>query len=160
MIRNIVGGQFAFELPTCYFLTDSSLLGGYVTCTSLPECRQITDMNYGSTANFDSQITSFGGIIMYFSEEAFGQRIRKLRQSKGISTNEMAVNLRVSTNYLGKIERGLRSPSFDFVIRLSLILGISTDFLLMGKTEETININQLALSLAEQLVIFANRNSG
>lgn len=97
---------------------------------------------------------------MYFSEEAFGQRIRKLRQSKGISTNEMAVNLRVSTNYLGKIERGLRSPLFDFVIRLSLILGISTDFLLMGKTEETININQLALSLAEQLVIFANRNSG
>ena len=96
---------------------------------------------------------------MEFSEEVFGQRIRRLRQDMGISMENMAAKLDVTTNYLGKIERGMRCPSLGFVIRLSRILGISTDYLLMGKQEEEKNINEMALTLAEQLVLFAGRNA-
>ena len=96
---------------------------------------------------------------MEFSEEVFGQRIRKLRQDMGISMENMATKLDVTTNYLGKIERGLRSPSLGFVIRISRILGISTDYLLMGEQEEEKSINEMALTLAEQLVLFASRNA-
>lgn len=96
---------------------------------------------------------------MEFSEEVFGQRIRKLRQDMGISMEDMATKLDVTTNYLGKIERGLRCPSLSFVIRLSRILGISTDYLLKGDRKEEKSINEMALSLAEQLVLFANRNA-
>jgi hypothetical protein len=52
----------------------------------------------------------------------------------------------------------MRCPSLGFVIRLSRILGISTDYLLMGKQEKEMNINEMALTLAEQLVLFAGRN--
>ena len=96
---------------------------------------------------------------MEFNEEVFGQRIRKLRQDIGISMENMAAKLDVTTNYLGKIERGMRSPSLGFVIRLSRILGISTDYLLMGEQEEEKSINEMALSLAKQLMAFASRNS-
>ena len=95
---------------------------------------------------------------MEFNEEVFGQRIRKLRQDMRISMESMAAKLDVTTNYLGKIERGMRCPSLGFVIRLSRILGISTDYLLMGKQEKEMNINEMALTLAEQLVLFAGRN--
>ena len=96
---------------------------------------------------------------MEFSEEVFGQRIRRLRQDMGISMENMAAKLDVTTNYLGKIERGMRCPSLGFVIRLSRILGISTDYLLMGEQEEEKSINEMALSLAKQLMAFASRNS-
>lgn len=96
---------------------------------------------------------------MEFNEEVFSQRIRKLRQDMRISMEDMAVKLDVTANYLGKIERGLRCPSFSIVIRLSRILGVSTDYLLMGEQEEVKSINEMALSLAKQLVSFASRNS-
>lgn len=97
--------------------------------------------------------------FLEFSEEVFGQRIRRLRQDMGISMENMAAKLDVTTNYLGKIERGMRCPSLGFVIRLSRILGISTDYLLMGEQEEEKSINEMALTLAEQLVLFAARNA-
>ena len=114
-------------------------------------------MVYGSSANCDSQIL-FGGTIMNFDDKAFGERLRNLRQIMGISMEEMADRLLVSENYLGKVERGIRRPSFEFVMQFAVTFDVTVDFLLMNRNIQR-PLNETALSLAEQLQSFVEQNS-
>lgn len=101
---------------------------------------------------------SFGGTIMNFDDKAFGERIRNLRQIMGISMEEMADRLLVSENYLGKVERGIRRPSFEFVMQFAATVDVTVDFLLMNRNIKR-PLNETALSLAEQLQSFVEQNS-
>ena len=47
-----------------------------------------------------------------------GKRIQLLRKQKGLSQEELADRLNVSSNTVAKIECGLRRPSVDFVVDL------------------------------------------
>ena len=76
----------------------------------------------------------------------------------GISMEEMADRLLVSENYLGKVERGVRRPSFEFVMQFAVTFDVTVDFLLMNRNVQR-SINEAALSLAEQLQSFVNHNS-
>ena len=95
---------------------------------------------------------------MNFDDKAFGERIRNLRQIMGISMEEMADRLLVSENYLGKVERGIRRPSFEFVMQFAVIFDVTVDFLLINRKVQR-PINEAALSLAEQLQTFVDQNS-
>ena len=101
---------------------------------------------------------SFGGTIMNFDDKVFGERIRNLRQIMGISMEEMADRLLVSENYLGKVERGIRRPSFEFVMQFAATVDVTVDFLLMNRNIKR-PLNETALSLAEQLQTFVDQNS-
>lgn len=49
----------------------------------------------------------------------FGQRVRQLRQIKGVTQKEMAAALGVSPAYLSALENGKRgSPTWDYVQRV------------------------------------------
>ena len=49
----------------------------------------------------------------------FGERLRKLREERGILLKEMAVELGVSPTYLSALEHGRRSkPNWSFVQRV------------------------------------------
>lgn len=95
---------------------------------------------------------------MNFDDKAFGERIRNLRQIMGISMEEMADRLLVSENYLGKVERGIRRPSFEFVMQFAVTFDVTVDFLLMNRNIQR-PINETALSLAEQLQSFVDQNA-
>ncbi len=95
---------------------------------------------------------------MNFDNKAFGERIRNLRQIMGISMEEMADQLMVTENYLGKVERGIRRPSFEFVMQFAVTFDVTVDFLLMNRNAHR-PINEAALSLAAQLQSFVNQNS-
>ena len=95
---------------------------------------------------------------MNFDDKAFGERIRNLRQMMGISMEEMADKLLVTENYLGKVERGIRRPSFEFVMQFAVTFDVTVDFLLMNRNIQR-PINEAALSLAEQLQTFVNQNT-
>lgn len=95
---------------------------------------------------------------MNFDDKAFGERIRNLRQIMGISMEEMADRLLVSENYLGKVERGIRRPSFEFVKQFAVTFDVTVDFLLMNRNIQR-PLNETALSLAEQLQSFVKQNS-
>ena len=95
---------------------------------------------------------------MNFDDKAFGERIRNLRQIMGISMEEMADKLLVTENYLGKVERGIRRPSFEFVMQFAVTFDVTVDFLLMNRNIQR-PINEVALSLAEQLQTFVNQNT-
>jgi transcriptional regulator with XRE-family HTH domain len=52
-------------------------------------------------------------------KQLFGQRIRWLRKSKNITQEQLAEKAGCSTEYISRIERGIVSPSFEILSRLS-----------------------------------------
>lgn len=58
------------------------------------------------------------------------RRIRKAREQKGLTREQLAERIGVSPSAIGKWETGDRTPSSDTLARLSEELGVSTDYLL------------------------------
>ena len=57
--------------------------------------------------------------------KALGQKIRKLRQEKGISQEDLANEAKIERSYMGAIERGERNPSFDKITSIAKALSVS-----------------------------------
>jgi transcriptional regulator with XRE-family HTH domain len=55
----------------------------------------------------------------------FGKRVKELRKSIGITQDELAERVEVSKDYIGLIERGLRSPSLQTVEKIAISLKVS-----------------------------------
>ena len=64
----------------------------------------------------------------------FSERLRDLRNEKGISRAELADRLNVSVRLIAYWENGQRECGFDMLISLSEIVCTSMDYLL-GKSE-------------------------
>lgn len=94
---------------------------------------------------------------MFFDGKRFGQRIKKLRVNKGLTQERMADELAITVSYLAKMEIGTRSPSIDSIIQLAAYFDVSLDYLVLGYDPKEISIEEMALSLAEALEIFAAR---
>ncbi|MCL6625023.1 helix-turn-helix domain-containing protein [Alicyclobacillus shizuokensis] len=57
--------------------------------------------------------------------ESFGSRVRRLRQARRWSQQELSLRSGISTPHISSIERGKRFPSLDYAIRLANALGVS-----------------------------------
>ena len=55
----------------------------------------------------------------------FGARLRSIRQSRGISQEEMSAQLNIDRSYYGGIERGQRNPSMKLFFALAAALHLS-----------------------------------
>lgn len=55
----------------------------------------------------------------------FGQQVRTLRRQRGWSQGQLAEAAGASEEWIRRIERGARSPSFDTLEALSMALGVS-----------------------------------
>ena len=79
----------------------------------------------------------------------FGERIKKLRNERGITQKQAADDLEISPQTLSYYENG-REASYDILIKMSKYYGVSVDYLLgiIDKYfySETENINRLGLS--------------
>lgn len=60
----------------------------------------------------------------------FGKYLRKVREEKNISQENLSLKAGYYRTYVGKIEQGLYSPSFHTVWRLANALGVSLSDLL------------------------------
>lgn len=58
-------------------------------------------------------------------EKRFGERVRELRQAKGLSQEELAFRAKVHRTYLGGIERGERNPALKNIVAIAKALDIS-----------------------------------
>lgn len=67
-----------------------------------------------------------------------GKRIQQFRQEKGLSQEQLAEKLNVSQNTIAKIECGLRRPSIDFLIELSVFFDTSMNYLVLGVHPEDV----------------------
>ncbi len=65
--------------------------------------------------------------IDYF---ALGSRIRKARESKNFTQEQLSEMCALSTAHIGHIERGTRIPSLETLFRICSCLEISLDYLL------------------------------
>lgn len=55
----------------------------------------------------------------------FGNRVRNLRQERDLSQEELADKARLHRNYVGDIERGVRSVGLDSILALAQALEVS-----------------------------------
>src|SRR4051794_2809464 len=84
----------------------------------------------------------------------FGERLRELRLSRGMSQAELARQAEVTTNYISRLEGGGAAPGIDLAARLALALGVPVAELLPttpGPDDLTVT-RQQAKRLFEELL--------
>ena len=54
----------------------------------------------------------------------FGMRIKELRKNKGLSQEEAAEKINISSKYLSRIEMGQHFPSIDTLVNLADVLNV------------------------------------
>jgi transcriptional regulator with XRE-family HTH domain len=69
--------------------------------------------------------------------ENFGDRLRKVRESKGLNQAQLAEKSGLQPSAVSHFEMGRRSPSFDNLKRLADALSVTIDYLLGRQLEPT-----------------------
>lgn len=59
-----------------------------------------------------------------------GQILRKYREAKGLSQEELSFEADIHRNYVSQLERGLQSPTFEVLRRICKALGVKTSVLI------------------------------
>lgn len=70
---------------------------------------------------------------MYYNQKEIGERIAALRRQKGLTQEQLAGRLNISTSNLGKLERGEQGLSIDLLIEIRYFFEISIDYILLGE---------------------------
>ena len=68
--------------------------------------------------------------------ETIGKRISKFRKAKGLTQEELASRLGVSSQAVSKWENDASCPDISLLPQLCQVLGITSDELLTGKSSE------------------------
>ena len=61
-----------------------------------------------------------------------GQRIRHFRKGQGLSQEELAERVHISTTHMSHIETANTKPSFGVIVALAIALNVSIDYLVFG----------------------------
>ncbi len=67
---------------------------------------------------------------------SFPERLKQLRQQKSYSQQQLAERAEIHYTHIGRYERGQSKPSTDTLKRLAEALGVSSDYLLDGATDQ------------------------
>lgn len=59
-----------------------------------------------------------------------GRNVRRLRQQRGLTQEQLAFESKIDLTYVGGIERGVRNPSLLVMARVATALGVTPDELL------------------------------
>ena len=88
---------------------------------------------------------------MYFNREDYGSRIRSLRKKRGLTQEQLAEKMNVSTPY---IETGKQTGPVELAVEFAAFFEVSLDYLLVGKgdfAEEQKRGLRMAISLLSEL---------
>lgn len=75
----------------------------------------------------------------------FGQRLRDLRNSRGISQNELSKHIGVSKSSVNMYERDEREPGFETLEAIADFFNVNMDYLLSGKTERAEKVQYIQI---------------
>ncbi len=73
-----------------------------------------------------------------------GQRIQKIRRAKGLTQQQLAEMVGISTNYLSDVERGKSSARIDKLVAIINALGCSADDVFA----DVINVNDESVDIS------------
>lgn len=57
-------------------------------------------------------------------KKRFGSRLRRIRRNKDLTQEQLAIQVGVSLNYIGLMERGEKAPSFEMVQKIAEVLEV------------------------------------
>lgn len=78
--------------------------------------------------------------------QEFKERLKELREERGISMKELGLTIGVSDAAVCKWENGISEPKITYVLRLAQFFECSTDFLL-GVTDDYVSSRYFADSV-------------
>lgn len=87
----------------------------------------------------------------------YGKRLKKLRESRGITHQELADLLGVSYAQIYRYEANKTDPSTDVLVKLGQLFGVSVEYLLGMTDDESRHLSQSDLSPNELIIIEALR---
>ena len=67
---------------------------------------------------------------------SFSERLKKSRIEKGLSKSELAKEISVHYSQIGRYENKGSIPSADVLQKIANVLGVSSDYLLNGTTDD------------------------
>lgn len=88
------------------------------------------------------------------------ERIRELRAKNGISQAELARKLDVTRSSINAWESGLSTPTTQYIVALSKLFHVSTDYLLETQTEYQLSLSgytQEEIRLLSELVAYFDK---
>ena len=94
---------------------------------------------------------------MYFNQMEFGQRVKALRKENGLTLQQLADELNLSYEHYKKIENGAHGCSIMVLLDISSFFDVSTDYLLTGRSFESLHIQK---QLSEAQAILADIAKG
>ena len=65
-----------------------------------------------------------------FRKMIIGQKLRKLREEKGLLLRQVAAELEVDTAYISKMERGEKNIKREYIIKLATMYNATSDELI------------------------------
>lgn len=87
-------------------------------------------------------------------ERKIGDRIKELRQNANLTQAQLADKLGFTSQTVSNWESGSREPDIAALAQLSSLFNVSLDYLLLGKQEETITLDDMD---AEKAFIVINQ---
>ncbi|MDX8367824.1 helix-turn-helix transcriptional regulator [Cytobacillus sp. IB215665] len=86
--------------------------------------------------------------------EKIGKHIRAARVAKNLTLEDVGEMLGMNYSSVGKMERGERRPTLDTIEQLSIIFGVTIDYLLGKSDEPKLTADQNSIITAEAMKLY------
>ena len=93
---------------------------------------------------------------MYYDPKESGKRIQTMRNSMGLTQEQLAERLNIATSTLGNIERGSKGISMDLAVEISIVLDVSLDYLVLGRKRKTLSPKEVVYQIIDLLTELLN----
>jgi len=65
-----------------------------------------------------------------FDIKVFSERLRELREAKGISQDNLALELKFTNSSISRWENGMQQPTISFLFKIAQYFNVSADYLI------------------------------
>ena len=86
---------------------------------------------------------SIGRCYYFIGDYMIANKIKILRENKGLSQKALADKLGITRSSVNAWEQGISVPSTQYIVELATLFDVSTDYLLNFKNDKAINIDGL-----------------
>ena len=93
----------------------------------------------------------------------FSQRLKQLRKQKHLKQSEVAERIKVTTSMVSSYETDIRLPSYEVMIRIADLFGVTVDYLLGREKTRLVDISGLtdaeAAVVCDMIKVLKERNT-
>lgn len=81
----------------------------------------------------------------------YGERLRNLRVSCGLTQEEVALRADITTSYYGQLERGQANPSVGMLEKICAVMGITLADIFTETDTNILGIDSISMQILHQL---------